>query len=92
MRRILLGGLLVVFGIIVGMSMSAVSVASDPEVTILQKQVIELDRRLQSLESAIRVQTGSVTIQSPTITLEGTSINIRASGSLTMKGAKIINN
>lgn len=51
----------------------------------LDKRVTELERRMDNLESAIKVFNGSVTIQ-------GTAIAIKASGELTLKGSKIVNN
>lgn len=90
-------------GMLLGLGLPTAMAVTDLDFTTLQKKVIEvekqftdsdasldkrvtaLEKRLDNLESAIKVSNGSVTIQ-------GTAIAIKASGDLTLKGSKIVNN
>ena len=69
----------------------ALAFSSNPEIADLQTRVIALERRVGTLESALRVTASSVSIVSPgsvSIVTPG-SITLQASGLLSLRGALI---
>lgn len=107
MKTAVLCGLFLLLGIIIGMAIQSVAAFTDTDITLLQKQTIVLDHRLNNLESAFKVSSGAITIKGLSITLDapsssikGTSITLDASSSITikaggvlaLKGSQILNN
>lgn len=81
--------LIVYFACLLAVFLAAISLkpasalSTNPEIADLQSRVTALEKRVNTLESALKVTAGSVSIVSPG------SITVQASGSLSLKGSLI---
>ena len=94
MKRVAICGLFILIGVIIGMNIPTVGAFTEEDVLTLQKQVKELNSRLNLLQTAFHNRSdGTVTIKGTSITIEGSgSISIKASGPLTLKGSTVSTN
>jgi hypothetical protein len=67
------------------MAIPAAAAFTDPEAAALEKKVAEIQKRLDALETVIRISGSSVSIEAHDIT-------IKASGDLRLKGARVTQN